>query len=251
VRRVAQWVGRQYLAIPGVVSLAFSCWIHFKLGDFALAAEDVLKLRETVGACGLHALHALGRTLGGIVEASQAEDPKDGLSETMAGLGEWQAGGLRLLACYFYAEAASIWLRSDDARHAEIELRKAFAIAENTGEGYYLAEMHRLRGEIAALRTKDQTTAETDFIQAMNIAKAQGSPTFQLRATISLLRFSRTREDLAAVVKTRRIARCRNLLALLCHSLDGRSDCADLHAARSVLAESDGPGRARRGTTKR
>ena len=221
-------------------SLAFSSWIQLKIGDLAAAAEDASRLYQQASLYGLHALRALGRTLGGVIEASMAEDPRDGLGDTMAGLGEWQASGSELLACYFYTEAANIWLRGGDARHARIELDKAFEIARKTREGYYAAEMHRLSGEIKCLGTKNLSGAEADFRTALDVATAQDSLTFQLRAATSLLRVSRARTDLALGEKKRRIAKYREVLASVLRSFDGQPEYADLLTARGLLAAGSG-----------
>ncbi len=161
----------------------------------------------------------------------------------MAGLGEWQAGGCELLGCYFYTEAASIWLYGGDARHAEIELKRAFDLAERTGEGYYSAEMHRLRGVIKWLRTSDFVGAETDLVKAMEVATSQGSLTFRLRAATSLLRLTHTRADLVTAEKERRIAEHKDLLATIYQLFEGQRDSPDLRAARALLRETpNGPG---------
>ena len=121
--------------------------------------------------------------------------------------------GSALLAGYFFTEVASTWLRAGNARLAEIELDKAFGIAKRTGEGYYSAEMHRLRAEIKWGQTKHFADAEPDLIKALDIATAQKSLTFQLRAATSLLRLSQARKDIAPTEKKRLTARHKDLLA--------------------------------------
>jgi tetratricopeptide (TPR) repeat protein len=219
-------------------TLAFSCWIKLKLRELESASIDAASLREQAGRFGLHALGALGRTLGGIVEASAAEDPRDGIGDTLVGLGEWKASGSALLVCYFHTEAASIWLRGGDARHAELELLNAFRVAKQTGERYYFAEMHRLRGEIKLLRKRSYPAAEADFRKAMEIATGQKSPTFRLRAAASLVQLSRVWKDPSPASRKRRIARCEHELAAILKLFDKRSGFADLRTARQLLAAS-------------
>ena len=84
--------------------------------------------------------------------------------------------------------------------------------------------MHRLQGEIKWLRTKDFNEVEPDLLKAMDVATAQESPTFWLRAATSLLRLSRGRKDLTAAEKERRIAKYKDLLASVYRSFDGQPD---------------------------
>jgi hypothetical protein len=217
-------------------ALAFSAWIRLKLRELKSAAEDAASLRELAHKYDLHALGALGRTLGGVIEASAAEDPKDGLSDTLVGLGEWKATGSVLLVCYFHAEAANIWLRDGDARHAELELRNAFDIAEKTGERYYSAEKYRLRGEIKLLKKKNCAAAEADFLKAMEIATGQQSPTFRLRAAMSLVQLSRAWNDRNPANRKRRMARYEDKLAAVLELFERRSRYADLRLALRLLA---------------
>jgi len=50
------------------------------------------------------------------------------------------------------------------------------------------SEIHRLRGELLLLDGKDSAQAETLFRNAMRVASAQGSRSWELRGAISLAR---------------------------------------------------------------
>jgi predicted ATPase len=75
--------------------------------------------------------------------------------------------------------------------------------AEETGERCWLAELHRLRGELLLRRGEDHDGAEESFRQAIETARGQGSKAWELRAATSLGRLmhhqGRTGEALAAV----------------------------------------------------
>jgi predicted ATPase len=76
---------------------------------------------------------------------------------------------------------------------------EALTLAEQTGEGLYEAELHRLRGEIllkhagGAAETNRQDSAEACFRQALAVARRQGAKSLELRAATSLARLSRMR----------------------------------------------------------
>ena len=58
---------------------------------------------------------------------------------------------------------------------------------EQTGARWFHAEAHRVRGEVLLRRkTPDLPGAQAAFINAIQIAKAQQTKTFELRAAISL-----------------------------------------------------------------
>ena len=187
----------------------------------------------------------MGKALKGIIHAFRSEDPSEGIGGMYEGIGAWQASGSELLVCYFFTEAARAWSRCGHAHAAELELKKAFDLAERTGEGYYSAEMHRLRGDIKWLGSKNYVEAEADLRMALDIALVQQSLTFRLRAAMSLLNLSRARNDLSAGRKRQQIAEQEHLLQSVLESFEPGHDSADLQAARLLLAESDSPARRR------
>jgi predicted ATPase len=72
-------------------------------------------------------------------------------------------------------------------------LDEAILLAEQTGEGLYLAELHRLHGE-ALLRAAGNSSiaeqrVEKDFRRAWEIARQQEVRSLELRAATSLARF--------------------------------------------------------------
>ena len=55
-----------------------------------------------------------------------------------------------------------------------VRQKEGFAFVEKSGEGFWLAELHRLDGQIALKRQEpDQERAEACFLQAMEIARSQ------------------------------------------------------------------------------
>jgi predicted ATPase len=64
------------------------------------------------------------------------------------------------------------------------------ALSEGGGERYFLAELHRLRGELLARASQHQTDeAEVAFRAAIRIAKEQGAGTLERKAEASLRRW--------------------------------------------------------------
>src|SRR5262249_13210119 len=113
------------------------------------------------------------------------------------------------------------------AKHkAGIELLdRAQAHVRDTGERWYEAELHRLRGAI--VQAPEPRTGEAHFQHAIDIARAQGAKLWELRATV----------DLAALwqqEKTRDAA--RGLLEPILSAFADDVDATDVQAARTLHA---------------
>jgi predicted ATPase len=126
---------------------------------------------------------------------------------------------------------------------------EALALVEATGERFYEAELHRLRGELllrqdagggrpspaepASARPHDPgpsglTEAEACFRRALDIARRQGAKSLELRAALSLARLLRDRG---------RPAEGRLLLAATFGWFTEGWDTPDLQDARVFLEE--------------
>jgi predicted ATPase len=124
---------------------------------------------------------------------------------------------------------------------------EALAMVEATGERFYEAELHRLRGELlrlqeagdgrpspagsAAARPHDADPsglpeAEACFRRALDVARSQGAKSLELRAALSLARLLRDRG---------RPAEGRRLLAATFGWFKEGWDTPDLQAARAFL----------------
>src|SRR5262249_46805174 len=64
---------------------------------------------------------------------------------------------------------------------------------ERTEERWFVAEMHRVRGELLLkVQPPDVAAAESAFLRAIEIARSQQARTFELRATLSLAKLYQT-----------------------------------------------------------
>jgi adenylate cyclase len=116
-------------------------------------------------------------------------------------------------------------------RHADAlrALGRGIAIAEQQGQHYYDAELHRLRAEILLEEDADSAPeAEALYGQALEIARTQEAKRFELRAAISLARLWQRpgKRDAARALLT-------PLYAWFTEGFDTR----DLKDAKALLAE--------------
>jgi predicted ATPase len=68
--------------------------------------------------------------------------------------------------------------------------RRAFTFVEQSGERFWLADLHRVEGRIA-LAALDRARAEACFLKAIEIAREQEARLLELRAATDLARVSR------------------------------------------------------------
>ena len=128
------------------------------------------------------------------------------------------------LACLAKAHAGLSQL--DDARRWVDE---AIAAAEATREKWCEAEIHRIAGEIALIsREPDVPKAAACFQRALDVARAQGARSWELRAATSLARLWKDERRRAAAL---------DLLAPVFDWFTEGFDTLDLIEAKGLLAE--------------
>jgi predicted ATPase len=89
-----------------------------------------------------------------------------------------RASGARLAHTYYLSLLLDIYIRNGRITEARRVLDEAFVTAEATGETFWLAELHRLGGELAIASAADgsrSNAAEASFRQSLEIARAQGA----------------------------------------------------------------------------
>jgi predicted ATPase len=107
------------------------------------------------------------------------------------GLARFRMSGARLTVPYYLAlmaEAHGQAGRMDDGFRT---IADAEAVMQATGEGFYAAEIHRLKG-VLLLETKtlDASAAEQSLRLALETSRSQHAKLFELRASISLSEYS-------------------------------------------------------------
>jgi class 3 adenylate cyclase/predicted ATPase len=83
---------------------------------------------------------------------------------------------------------AELQWKAGQLEEAQATLEEALAMTKETEETYWAPETHRIRGEVLLTYCDDPKDAETNFHEAMRIARQQGSRMFELRSAVSLAR---------------------------------------------------------------
>jgi class 3 adenylate cyclase/predicted ATPase len=113
---------------------------------------------------------------------------EDGLAQIHKGLDAYRALGSGLARPWFLALLAEVDARAGRVEEGLAALDEAMATVERSGERFYLAELHRLQGELIFARRGPEGTDEAlaCYRQALDISRAQGALALELRSAASL-----------------------------------------------------------------
>jgi class 3 adenylate cyclase/predicted ATPase len=155
--------------------------------------------------------------------------PEAGLAETRRGLAAKQATGAEVKVPYYLGLMAGQLGRMGRAADALALLDDAFTRVKATGERWYEAELHRLRGE-ALLQTAppDVEQAAACFREAIEVAQRQSAKWWELRAASSLARLWADQGEQATA---------HDLLAPVLGWFTEGFDAPDLREAKALLQE--------------
>ena len=172
----------------------------------------------------------------------------EAIDEMRRGLAALQVTGAQLLRPHFLALLAEALEKAGRAGEGLRVLEEALAAAQSTGEGYYQAELHRLKGEQVLAQSARRevfqpagggtavvdrgptavATAEACFNESLRIARQQTARSLELRAATSLARlYQRQNQPLTAL----------GLLTQACHTFTEGFDTVDWREAQALLNE--------------
>jgi predicted ATPase len=159
----------------------------------------------------------------------------EGPAQMTPGLAAWQATGAEVLRPCFLGLLAEVCGKVGQTEEGLRVLAEALTTVPQTGECWYEAELHRLRGELllqqtllASDRSPLLTEAEACFRQALEIARQQQAKSWELRAATSLARLWQQ--------QGKRDDACTLLAPVYGWFTEG-FDTADLQEAQTLLEE--------------
>ena len=164
---------------------------EIRLGDFdacerhsaelvAYSAETKVEYWRLTGAV----FHACARAM--------RQPTEENLAAIRNAIEAYHRSGSRFFDSQFYSNIAEASLMAGDVKGADAALREAFAFVEQSGERYWLADLHRVDGQIALKRSEpDRARAEACFLKAIEIARSQEARLLELRAATDLARLWR------------------------------------------------------------
>jgi DNA-binding winged helix-turn-helix (wHTH) protein/tetratricopeptide (TPR) repeat protein len=221
-----------------VVALHIAAQLHHLRGEAPLVFEHAREAIEIADEYGLAVWRAYGLMELGWAVAERG-DAQDGIEKIQRGLAEYEATGAKLRCPYFLGLLADQLGKAGRPEEAIAIITKAITLAEQTGEGYALPELHRIKGELL-LNSKDLrkagkapgdssgistlSEARTCFAEALTIAKQQGARWRQLRTALSMYRLEKQQGKAD-----------HTQLAEICSSFTEGFETADLKQAKELL----------------
>jgi predicted ATPase len=215
------------LGHPHVLALALhhDCIFRQLRRDRQTVEEQSAALMSLTAEQGFAHWHATGMIFHGWARAAGGE-VEPGLAEMRRGLAAQQATGAHLKVPYYLGLIAG---QADRAAGALPLLAEALARVERTGERWFEAELHRLRGDVLRRLCDDQlAAAEVSFLKSREIARTQQAKAWELRAAISLAQLWRDQG---------KRGEARDLLAPIYGWFTEGFDTLDLKEAKALLNE--------------
>jgi predicted ATPase len=136
--------------------------------------------------------------------------------------------GNRLFVPLFQGLLVELQAEREDAEGALREIDEALALADETGEHWTDALLHRIRGEILLKRDPANTApAEEAFLAAISVAQAQKAKSFELQAVLRLAKLHQS---------TRRFAEAHAVLAPALKGFKPTPEMPEIAEAWALLA---------------
>ena len=218
----------QQLAHPisQVLALTYMAVVHQFRGERGAAqaqAEAALSLAAQ------HETSYYGTWAAILVAWAQAwEHPgQEEIARLRAALDDFCAPGARLRFPYYLSLLAQVFAKAGQLDAGLAVIAEAISDADNRGEHWWDAELHRLRGELLLRQGAHMQQGEAAFQQALAIARQQHSAALELRAATSLARLWQPQQPEQA----------RHILSAVYARFDEGYETLDLQKAKSLLAE--------------
>jgi predicted ATPase len=152
-----------------------------------------------------------------------------GIGKMRHGLAAKKATGARLKIPFYLGLMADLYGRAGHSEEALDLVENALARVEATGERWFEAELHRIRGELLlSSGTAKADVAEVDLRKAIEVARDQSAKWWELRAASSLARLWVERGE---------HRQAHDLLAPVYGWFTEGFDMPDLQGARALLDE--------------
>ncbi|HEX2041502.1 MAG TPA: hypothetical protein VHF24_02590, partial [Acidimicrobiales bacterium] len=178
-----------------VHALLFDAWTAAWAGDFQRARRRAEEAVEFAEAKGFALYSGLARVYFGWAQAELGE-LEIGAKQIRDGLAAMEGTGAWMLHTFFLALLAEAQWRAGRPDQALVSVEEALKLVETTGERFYEAELHRLRGELVlVLSPQEVAQSEREMLEALALAQDQGAGMLELRVADSLRRLGARTPD--------------------------------------------------------
>ncbi len=202
-------------------------WPKLVLGDHEGLERDSAELASFCAERKVEQIRLLATLLGAFARAMRGPVEANIATMRQARIALTRSGGTTGNSIILSSLAQSL-LHGGDLTAAEAALNDGFAFVEQSGERYWLADLHRLSGQVALRRPDpNRARAEACFKQAIEVARGQDARLLELRAA----------NDLGQLWQGRRPnAEIRALVEPVLGQIEGGATAPDVRNARTLLA---------------
>ena len=209
-------------------SLAFALYYGSQVRRLRREAHDMDELMTLTSEQGFVYWSTVGTVNEGWALAMQGA-PATGIAQMRQGLAAHRATGAALYGSEHLVMLAEAQGKGGQPVEGLQTLSEALAFVDHTGEGYFAAELHRLKGELLLLQDRSNPApAEAAYCTAVEISHAQRAKSWELRTATSLARLWRDQG---------KRTEARDLLAPIYGWFTEGFDTPDLKEARALLDE--------------
>jgi predicted ATPase len=192
---------RDGLALARTISHPFTVTVAlWGMGILGLLRGDTRDLRVTGETMIVHCQEKgfapfipMGKIFRGGALAMEGELAR-GIADIREGIAGVRAVGTEYTVPTLFAWLAALCIAGGQLEQGMRALEEGLTMSEKNADRFSLPDFHRLKGEfLQASSSRSGSNAEASFQEAIEIARAQGSKMFELRAATSLARLSRCR----------------------------------------------------------
>ena len=210
------------------LALAFALWLHHCRREAQAVQERAEAALTLAMEQGFPHWEAFGTLFGGWALAEQGHGDA-GLAQIHQGLAAMRATDTGLSWPSWLTVLIEAYSTVGQADEGLAVLADALHIVETTGEHFWEAELHRLKGELLLKQsTPDAVQAASCFHHALAVARHQQAKSLELRAAMSLSRLWQ---------RQGKRAEARELLAPIYGWFTEGFDTPDLQEAKALLEE--------------
>jgi predicted ATPase/DNA-binding winged helix-turn-helix (wHTH) protein len=204
-----------------------ACPVALLAGDLPAADSFVRMLLDLSVKQGVHGWNVVGRCFKGML-LIRSDDIAAGLQSMRTALTDLPETAFHLHYAQFLAEVAQALGHTGEIAKALLTIDEALGQGEHNEEGWYVAELMRVKGELLLQDSGDQAavTADQYFGRAIEVARRQGALMWELRSATSLAGLR---------VRQGRHAEARRILAPVYGRFTEGFETTDLRSARTML----------------
>ncbi len=167
------------------LSLTFRAAVDQSFGDAGNASSHAAEASALAREQGFSLMLTWSSTIAGWATVQRGHGA-EGLDTITQGIAAARGSGSDQFLPYLLGMLADASLTAGRIAQGVEAVREALVLAQRSGERFFEAELHRLNGDLMVASGGLAGDAEAAFLEAINVAQAQGAAILALRAAVRL-----------------------------------------------------------------